>query len=1433
MFWDWRKSAMILLSSVSAAVSAGTLVDKDVIKTVGEVELAKWYGYRQYDEGPGDLAFSNALLRARAAHVPMLTVWSSPICHFCDGFAELLNTEGCRSYVASKNIVFAYFKSGDAMGPTPANPASLQAYNYTRELGIPSRWPYYRFEWVKPDGTVVSHNGTFARNIGTQSERVVTLEEFKALLESYLTGYDNRGTLGDYHGGYFPVADTSLSRLETVAGLAKPVWVPVRRAVSSTAFAYSQRIEWGSVGGDFAGGADLVWAEGEADKFARIEMPADLSVGSTVDVLLRDEGRQPVATARIHVIADSPADQESPVWIGEKTADELGWGEWTMDLDTATQKVAAAVANGTNAYTLALCGGELWCGDCKGTRKYLCETPEFKEWARTNHVALVLIDIPSSGTSPTMLSWDENASGVSGAYYLSRKGVDPDMAKSVFDRNHDLCYNIWYKEYENRSSHRVWVPTMVLLAGDGRPHGRLLGDRAYPNNPEYDAKGVVYTLDTYLLRLNELLLLADDPTEWDNNDWSTTEVRLDARHGEIGGTLSALDGNSGDSLHQKVIDVTEIVGCTRDLELTFAFAGDRPATVRAELTSVTGAEGRESVQSLGSVDFVLSSGCEWTVTNHVEQGRFFLSLRGDDDAFFAYNRIGGSVCNYSVSLDSALVCGEAESTVPVRSGALRVHVERGVTYVFSNVPFDFSEEFLTSLGDSRYRAKKDGVATLEFRESGLFAYQLWRTGRIAFNGSDVGVSERAGCASVSVGRQNGSSGTSRVRVSYSGGTARSLAEDPEFGSFDWPGDIVLEWPDGVATNQIVTFPVFSRSPRWEGDQTVVLDLEEVPGSSAGISDPSRCTVTIIEEDPRRVGKLEFVQEDAAFARKGIAYAKAGQRIPFSIVRVDGANTDVGASVSATGEGTVSPASARWLNNGADARRDFTLAISEAAVPGSVVTVRAVPDGISMKNGIDRFSVVVLDASAPFFVAPDGVFERELGVGVLCGGADRIEIDGGSACRVIRESGDLPPGVIGALDGDALVFGGKATAAGTYASTWRVEGMTAGGSTIPGGTVRVIFDVRPLKDICPSIEDEGFPGPVMRHYVGFAADETMGIRHVVRLSADSGGRMLLVVESSQGKSRLQSSGWTNVRASEITSKLAGDGMLATMAWRRLADGRYGFEGSLQTIGTDEDVRLVLFPVESAGAKVDPGVYTVDFAPCRVEEGKSGHAFLTIRVSGSKALYAGMLPDGRSFSGSSTVMGGSADFVHLPILKRTSSGEFRALLTILSGAGDGGALFWENFNHSVSDAVPTFWTRSDGMPEVELEAGGGYYRSGMDLESICQHSDNQKNNLYQLSLPDGVRHVLVHGANLRLLADDGNGPRVTFSLNRSTGVFSGKYEGHSFKGVLLPNWGRGCGGCGAEAPRPGPFKPFGVGTSYVPGKSGSCGQVITLDAVPENL
>lgn len=1465
--------AILVPSSVRAA---GTLLQN--IKTSGDVVLAQWYGYRQYQDGPGDGAFTDTRTIAKKRHLPMLTVWSSPECHWCSDFADMLNTKQCQDYIASRNIIFAYFKSGDERNyRVNADKASKDAYEYIVEKGVPmegrysAAWPYFRFHWERADGTVVDQNGTFV----IADQHISSFDEFKARLEGFLAGYDNSGTLSD--GGDFSVSDSTGSRLVCEAGRATTVYVPLYRPESAKDAACVQELKWSAPlagGGTTSGVASVAWSVGEDGKFISVPLPANLRSGGAVALVLDGETKLDHRESRIHVVEPEPVNQDNPWWIGERTADELGWGEWTMDLQCASQKVAAAVAKGDRARLAVLVGGELWCGDCMSARKYLFGTPEFETWARENHVALVLIDIPSKGTAPVSTTWDESgtgASAVSGAAYLSRHGIPPDAAAAVFARNAELSAKTLNPPYENRA--RPWVPTFFLIRPDGRIAGKLLGDRCFPRNSEYVpsklgsshlAHNVDFTIDHYILRLDELLRLADDPGECANNDWSTTTETVEANGGTWAGSLAALDGNTGDALHQKVIDVAELTGLPADVELSISLSGDKPANVRP---SVIFTDGASSVlqRREGPVVGLSAAGTVWTLTNDVAgAARAFLSLEGADDAFFAYNRGADTFCAYELECSVAIYCGEERKTREVQVGTLGLHVEKDAVYLLSGVDFGFDRSLLDPLGGNLYRALASGIASLSFTSSGRLSYQRWRPGEVSFAKSSVSVSERDGKASLVLQRTNGSSGTAAVKVRRTGGTAASTAEDPQGGRYVWNGDVDVIWPEGVFTNQVVSFPVIDRSPRWDGDQTVEFTLESLPGTFARTVSPTNCTVTIREEDPKSVGWLYFRQDDPAFERRGLAYARAGEKVTFSIERLLGASSDVSVELQVTGDGQVAPAGHVWKGNSAESSCAFTLELDRSAVAGSYVVVRAVCNGIGMLDGVDRFTVAVIGDEAPGFAEAEK--SVELGQNVACDPETakiRISGSGYAGYEAVLVSGTLPPGIDARVEDECLVLRGSSGRIGTFESSWRVDGVCPDGSVVCGSTLALTIEIQPLADICESVKaaDSDFPGVVPVQYYGFAANAQHGLVASFQLTTDVAGRSMLTVEGDGGRVNLTSDEWSGADAEKVFADLSGGALSAKLVWKE-RNGRCGFGGELLVPGAEGpySVPMTLFPEQSVACHLDSGVYAVDFEPLDSGSKRLGHAFLSVKlgVSGSgrqaKATYAGMLPDGRSLSGSAALVGLDSDFAYLPIVKRTASGTFRALLSVSADAV-AGITKRDVYNHSVSNVCDVFWDRSDGE-SIAMSAGGGYFRCDSGLEALCKESDYPLESLdavpYRIDCawdaleseygverladaPD--RYVSVVRDAVRLIAAGRDSSRITFSLSRATGVFSGRFlsacgltglQAVSYRGILLLNWGESCGGCGV-GPRPGPFKPFGIGTAFVPGAYGGNGARIALEPI----
>ena len=162
----------------------------------------------------------------------------------------------------------------------------------------------------------------------------------------------------------------------------------------------------------------------------------------------------------------------NPWWIGERTADELGWGEWTMDLDVAREKVAA---EGGAARVLVYVGGELWCPNCFNVSTNLLEKEEFVAWARDNKIACAYIDQANKDKDDKWLEWETAMgsmltrnparNGASGAAYLAAHDVPDEDAKAVYARNMSLSTETWL--LPSSTAVRLGNPTFLMLMPDG------------------------------------------------------------------------------------------------------------------------------------------------------------------------------------------------------------------------------------------------------------------------------------------------------------------------------------------------------------------------------------------------------------------------------------------------------------------------------------------------------------------------------------------------------------------------------------------------------------------------------------------------------------------------------------------------------------------------------------------------------------------------------------------------------------------------------------------------------------------------------------------------------------------------------------------------------------------------------------------------------
>ena len=76
---------------------------------------------------------------------------------------------------------------------------------------------------------------------------------------------------------------------------------------------------------------------------------------------------------------------ENPLWIGERTAETLAFGEWTMDFEAATNKAARAEGE---AYTLVAVSGALWCPDCANTERNFLDVADAERIILTENLLI-------------------------------------------------------------------------------------------------------------------------------------------------------------------------------------------------------------------------------------------------------------------------------------------------------------------------------------------------------------------------------------------------------------------------------------------------------------------------------------------------------------------------------------------------------------------------------------------------------------------------------------------------------------------------------------------------------------------------------------------------------------------------------------------------------------------------------------------------------------------------------------------------------------------------------------------------------------------------------------------------------------------------------------------------------------------------------------
>ncbi len=1329
--------------------------------------------------------FNEAMAFAAENDMPLIAVWSKKGCHFCNIFDTNLEKEEFKAWAAETKMVMIYLKA-------TRDSDFLTQRDWIR--GSNTGFPFVRVYWEK-------------KGSATKSDR------FTGRASSYGGGVDNliariKKTIGDwkyestpaYSGGSFATTGTDGNRLEAEDGTGS-VSLELVRDAAIAEVATNNTLKVVGPDGKAAGEVTVNWKPGQTNQTVAVDIS---SVNFTEDgqqallIAVDAEGVEQ-ATNTVTYVADSGKNPANPLWIGERKASggssspkanvrllgaapatALEWGEWTMDLDVATNKVAATKGD---AYTLVLIEGSLWCHDCANTERNFLNVKDgsgkyrFVEWAKSNNVALVALDIPNFSTnsvecaSPTILSrkaytttlafegdvrgtkfYDVSKGGApesltkpmerSGLGYLTRKGISDEDAATVLERNWKLVTTNTDKggfhRPEDTNKFRTGVPIFVLLRKNGTVAARMT--RFAASSPMKDLNW-----DNAIKRLDEMLKVAAtsgghvDASEIANNDASTTALSFKANGGSGKGEIS----------HADFQDVFKLEGVGGNALQKVVVTGAVDAVVSVQFMKLN-AEGKsEAVGTAASGKLSESISLEETFA---ESGDFYVKVSGGDIAkgsFAVENPANDNFAAFSISGDVVLVPqeGKATGTAPEDSDRLVIRLEKDQMYRIEGVnpANDVVAKVLEpkDAGDSYckfYTALVSGDVEIvaAYGKGGSVSYQKWMPGKVGFLSEAKTVTESAGDVTVALARTDGSSGEVKVRVSLDE-EATTLYDSDETARFAFdPVEIV--WDDGKNGETNVVIKVFDDT-RFDGPGNVALKLELLKDENGDtVLTATNYVLTVTEDDKQSAGVVAFTAVDPFFSKKGTVYAKESAGTKIYAERLEASDGYVTAQIKSSGNGTFEIDGQKtnvlvWANHQYAPKE-----IKVTGVPAgksATLTLEKPTDGLTLLAASNKVTVVSVADDAPEFetasasatiyryIASSNAYPVVLAEGVK-----------GAKLTFTKLLGTLPAGLKATYDeaANAMVIAGATTAnAGVYTVVYQVT-QQADSKKTPGLTTEITFTV-----VDPTVES------VIEPYNAAIAAQNGKARTIKDIPIVSSNRLTGVLTvtipakgnvsakytCSAGKVAFSAKGWSTFdpESKELTATLASKTTGYSMVLVACDDGSVAVDIVDPNNGDLEGESTGNVWSKDNSAEEAKGYYTVALISDGVTEAREGVAprgdgYLTLKMekakdwNAGKMTWAGMLPNGTSVSGSAILSRTDCDSLSLPVFKRTATDELAVLLDVCSSVTE-------------ADGIGAVWLHADKTSEdlsyeVEFNTYGGHYSATNSLaEAFAIGYPNVKN------------------------------------------------------------------------------------------------------------
>lgn len=1251
-----------------------------------------------FKEGEWNSNFTAIKAKADAENIPMVVFWANPGCGVCKKLEGVLNTPAAYAWQKERGYLFV-FGYGAASGSEGAKVKS-----FTRNPT--GYFPYIAVYWKKDSSTVLQK---FSGKAGAMPVKTGDLyNQFIMSVEKYLGSYVPPTR---YVGGEIDIDETEGHRLEAESATSS-VTIPLIRDVKAAESVTNNLVDVVTSAGEVIRTESVAWTAGQTNQTVDVDITGLFESGSAENgdkafLVVKDADGTVVGTNSITYV-DMPNSALNPLWLGERVADEsltrtgdsvplLEWGEWTMDYEVATQKVAKAEGD---AYTLVAVQGSLWCHDCANTERNFLEVMNnagevvLNAWAVSNNVALAVVDVPNFNSasvecqSPTYLSrkgytttlayelpeygfYDYSLGGAevellspmvrSGLGYLTRKGVTDEAALAVLERNRVLVQTNTdeggFHRPEDTNKNRTGAPIFVLLRKDGSVAARMT---RFASKSPYTADAE--KIDDIMKRFDEMLELADSDGDHaddiENNYPGDGAIVFAANGGEAAGEIS----------HCDFTDVFKLEGVGGNALQKVTVTGSTDAEVKVTFLKLGDDGNREYVGD--GVTGVLSDGVSLEDI-FTEAGDYYVEVTGvsiTNAAFAVDSAVAGNFHPFAVSGDVVFVPQQerATGTAAETTSSLVVRLVKDQDYRLQGVdttaldktklkPFsdDAACQFFTALVDG------DVDVPLLYGNGASLVYQIWEPGQVGFDSVSATANEGSGSWKVSLSRTDGKSGKVVVSVTLDEEKTDFYNSEGEARFEFSPVDIVWEEGENHKTNVVIGI---IEDQRYDGPGDIVLKLavkEDLNGDTKVVNDTF--TLTVKENDVQTAGKTAFVAVEPFFSKKATVYVREGEAAVLYAGRLgasDGA-VSVGVRSSLSGVelgGAVTNGVIEWGNHKYDNKE--VLVTGVGAGKTATVSLYNAKDGLKILSASNYIRVVGVAAAAPAFEAGTG--SAKLYRYVAASNSYPVAVaDGAEFTKMTftKVSGTLPAGLKVSWDKDsnALVLSGVVTAkSGVYTPVYQVVQMN-GSKRTPGLTISLEFEVVDFAD--PVVGEDGetvesvFKKARTFKDIPLVSDDGE-VKGLLQLTVPSTGRLSAKFSSASGVTSFSATGWRVCM--ENDGSAAG---LATVLTSRKSEDLLSVtadvDGSLylELYDAEEDAVYIVEHSGNIWTKANnasdwKGIYTVALRNASVEEDEvfvgiapAGHGYLTMRMNTSSAYnsgrmtWAGMLPDGTAISGSS--------------------------------------------------------------------------------------------------------------------------------------------------------------------------------------------------------